>query len=143
MLRILSGPGGPPRYSRLPPPLRPPPPSLPPGAPNRRTSPLPPHRPQVPQRVWLLPAFRLLPLHLGQRRIGWRCTSNHQRPAAARAMITTIPMGTPPSTLTSYRRFKRNTWGPSAKGGILRYVMKFSRHQKRKSTQVRPARRRG
>src|SRR6185437_5519529 len=48
------------------------------GAPKRRTSPLPPHRRQVPQRRLLLPAFFLLPLHDGQRRIGWRCMSTHQ-----------------------------------------------------------------
>ena len=62
------------------------------GAPKRRTSPLPPHRRQVPQRRLLLPAFFLLPLHDGQRRIGWRCMSTHQATTAMAATSTTTPV---------------------------------------------------
>jgi hypothetical protein len=62
------------------------------GAPKRRTSPVPPHRRHVPQRrLVAMPVFFLVPLHRGQRRIGRRCTSNHQAPTAMIAMITKMP----------------------------------------------------
>jgi hypothetical protein len=69
-----------------------------PGAPRRRTSPLPPHRRQVPQRRLLLPAFFLLPLHDGQRRIGRRWTSTHQPMMTTTATITTTAVALTAST---------------------------------------------